>query len=136
MRIDGDFVSGESIVLSDTPCASIEVRTNGYLASTGPGSVKFEFNGTNACDVPGLTYENTAPYAWEEDQGPGKFACADSLTVPGTHTLVVTPFDGDNCTGESGAARTITFEVVGDGGGNDPPPAALGAPGQPVVIVP
>jgi len=61
--------------------------------------------------TPGRSFEDSAPYAWEADAGPGAFECAATLAQPGIHRLTVTPFDGDKCSGLRGAPATLTFEV-------------------------
>lgn len=134
-RIDSNFVSGEQIDVSRYSCTAIEILGNSYLNTSGPGSVKYVFDGQDrGCTDPGLSHENTAPFAWEVDEGPGKFACALSLTLPGTHTLKVTPYDGDNCTGAVGSSVTLTFSVVS--GSSTPPTEPLGQPGQPQIVIP
>lgn len=133
--IDGDFRSGERITLSSTgDCVAIEIVGNSYLQDDGPGSVMKAFDGNtpSACNNPGVTHENSAPFAWEADQGPNLFGCAASLIVPGTHELLVVPFDEDNCNGAVGAPVRLTFEVVGDSTSSTQEP--LGQPGQPKLI--
>jgi hypothetical protein len=137
--IDSNFQSGDQISLdTDGSCLAIEVVGNSYLAaSNSPGSVMFAFDGNvpNACDTPGTTHENEAPFTWETDTGPGQFECAASLTQPGTHTLTATPFDGDDCTGTMGTPATVQFQVVAptSGGGTTVPPT-LGEPGKPYLV--
>ena len=112
--IDANFTSGEVISLAAHGCTAIEVLGNAYLATSNSGSVTFSFDGQDlgGCSgVPGLAFENTAPYTWEEDSGAGSFECAASLTQPGSHSLTVTPFDGDNCSGLQGTSVTLDFEV-------------------------
>lgn len=133
--IDGDFRSGESIVLSSTGnCVAIEIVGNAYLQGSGPGSVMKAFDGNTptSCNNPGVTHENSAPFAWEADQGPNLFACASSLLEPGTHKLLVVPFDEDDCNGAVGTPVTLSFEVVGDS--TTTPTEPLGQPGQPKLI--
>jgi len=124
--IDSNFTSGETIQTSQYPCVAIEIVGNSYLSNaSNTGSVKKQLDTTGgSCTTPGITHENSPPYAWEEDQGPGKFACAPSLQVAGSHTLTVTPYDGDNCTGAAGAPVTLQFQSV----------TPLGAPGQPFLV--
>jgi len=141
--IDSQFTSGKQIQLDSQGCTAIEVVGNAYLSQSGsPGSVMFNFDGQNTtgCTDPGMSHENSAPYTWEHDNGAGQFECAVSLTLPGTHTLAVTPFDGDDCTGLAGSTVTLTFDVIA-AGTQPPPPTSgtsepLGAPGQPVLIAP
>jgi hypothetical protein len=134
--VDANFTSGEQIRVATLPCAAIQIKTNAYLAaSSSPGSVKKIFDGRDlGCGTAPASHENSSPYAWETDHGPGVFECAGSLTVAGRHTLVAIPYDGDDCTGASGAAVTLSFDVVGSG--TTPPPTAptLGQPGQPILI--
>jgi hypothetical protein len=138
--IDSSFTSGEQIPLDNYPCTAIEIVGNAYLSQSGsPGSVMYTFDGQtpSGCTNPGVTYENNPPYAWEIDSGPGKFECAATLTQPGSHTLMVTPFDGDDCTGLVGTPVTLSFDVISAGGATAPPPSeVLGTPGQPVLIQP
>jgi hypothetical protein len=135
--IDGSFVSGETITLPGQSCVAIQILTNAYLDTLDqPGSVKKSFDGQNsACTTGGVTHENNAPYAWETDMGPGAFECAPTLTQVGTHTLTITPFDGNDCTGAQGTPVTLSFEVVNPTSTPPPPPPppppSLGRPGQP-----
>jgi hypothetical protein len=132
-QIDANFTDGASIDLGTYPCTAIEVIGNAYLSSMfSPGSVRFTFDGdtSGGCSNSGLTHENQPPYAWERELGSNQFACADSLTVPGVHTLAVTPFEEDNCAGAAGPTLRVTFEVVAPGGGS-----GLGQPGQPQIIL-
>lgn len=133
--IDASFQSGESIVLPDNDCVAIEILGNSRLDASGPGSIKKVFNGEdNGCTSVGTTHENSAPFAWEVDEGPGQFACAPSLTQAGNYTLTVTPFAGDDCSGAAGSPVTLEFQVMDDSG--TPPPEPLGQPGQPQVVFP
>ena len=135
--VDSSFTSGERINLATLACTSIEIKTNSYLTAAGsPGSVKKVFDGQNLpCTSAPTSHENSAPYAWETDRGPNVYDCAPSLSTPGSHTLTVVPFDGDNCTGLAGPAVTLTFEVYNSSGGSTPPPTVnLGQPGQPILI--
>lgn len=128
--VDSAFESGERISLATHgTCVAIEILGNSYL-DQGGGSVMKVFDGEThgGCTEPGLTHENHPPYAWEADQGPETFACAASLTEPGTHSLTVTPYDGEDCTGAVGTTVTLEFEVV-DG-------ESLSPPGQPQLVVP
>jgi hypothetical protein len=128
--VDANFSSGDSISDAIRNCASIEIKTNAYLSASGAGSVKKVFDGVdNGCSGTGV--ENSAPYAWEDGGTAGQFACAPSLAAIGSHTLKVTPYDGDNCSGAVGTPVTLTFSVAG------PATAAcgtLGAPGQPYIV--
>jgi hypothetical protein len=137
--IDANFTSGESLSVVDYPCVAIEIIGNAYLSQSGPGSIRTSFDGQNpsSCSTPGVTHENTPPYAWERDNGLDQYECAPSLTVPGIHTLTVTPFDGDNCSGAQGAQVTLQFEVT-DGTTSGPPPeeGAPGQPGRPQIVLP
>ncbi len=61
----------------------------------------------------------------------------DGLRVKrvGSHTLSVTPWDGDDCSGAAGTPVTLTFEVVeGPLGSAPPPPERLGVPGKPTIV--
>lgn len=112
--VDAAFESGEQISLADNPCTAIEILGNPYLAGSGPGSVAYVFDGQDlggCTGTPGSSFENSAPYAWEADSGPGSFECAATLTQRGSHTLTVTPFDGDNCTGHQGSPAMLRFEI-------------------------
>ncbi len=129
--IDSSFTSGEKILLANGNCVAIEILTNSYLSASGPGSVKRVFDGqAGACTQAGVTHENNAPYAWEADEGPNRYPCATSLTTPGSHTLLVTPYDGDDCSGAVGTPVTLQFEVVSPTGSG----TTLGQPGQPYVV--
>ena len=112
--IDSSFESGEQISLADHGCVAIEIVGNSYLAEFGsPGSVMYSFDGQepSGCHDPGRSHENQPPFVWEVETGPGSFECAASLTQPGSHSLTVTPFDGDNCSGLQGTSVTLDFEV-------------------------
>jgi hypothetical protein len=138
--IDTDFRSGEQILLATHgDCVAIEVVANAYLSSYGSqGSVRFGFDGDDgaACDDPGIDFENEPPYAWEVDEGARAFACAPTLAQAGSHSLTVTPFDGEGCTGAQGAPVRLDFQVVPAGTPPPPPPPAeeLGAPGRPFLV--
>jgi hypothetical protein len=136
--IDANFESGEQISLADHGCTAIEIVGNAYLATFGtPGSIMKVFDGQvpNGCSDPGRSHENNSPFAWEVETGAGKFECAPTLTEPGIHTLTVTPFDGEDCTGPQGTSVTLEFEVVAPGTENPPPPGVLGRPGQPTLVL-
>lgn len=124
--IDSSFTNGETIQIGSNTCFAIEIVGNSYLSNNANGgSVKRQLNNSGgACTTPGVTHENSAPYGWEADEGPGKFACAGSLTQAGTHTLTVTPYDGRDCSGNAGPTVTLQFNVT----------APLGAPGQPFLV--
>jgi hypothetical protein len=132
--LDADFRSGEQISSEGQgSCLAIEIVGNAYLQQFGsPGSLKFSFDGQApaACSNAPLSHENDPPYAWEVDEGPGQFACAPTLTQVGPHTLTVTPYDGDSCTGIEGAPVALSFDVLDA----TPPPAALGRPGVPILV--
>lgn len=133
--IDEDFQSGDQISTATYTCTAIEILGNSYLTTSGPGSVAYVFDGQDpgGCNDPGRSHENNPPFAWEEDTGPGSFECAETLTKPGRHTLVVTPFDGDDCTGLQGEPVTLDFEVLDASGSTVP--AALGRPGRPTLVL-
>jgi len=137
--LDASFVSGEKITLPGQACVAIEILGNAYLnrGLDQPGSVKRSFDGQNStCSTTGVTHENNPPYAWEEDLGAGSFTCAPSLAQVGTHTLTVTPYDGDNCTGAQGTPVTLSFEVVNSSTPPPPPPPPpIGRPGQPQLVI-
>ena len=124
--VDASFQNGDSIPDSVRSCAGIEIKTNAYLNASGPGSIKKVFDGVdNGCS--GSAVENTYPYAWEDDGGAvGLFKCAPSLSAIGNHTLTVTPYDGDNCTGLAGTPMTLSFTVSGS---TAPPTSTVGTPG-------
>lgn len=130
--IDSDLRNGDTIQLAGNDCLTIRIIGNNYLEqTTSPGSVMLSFDGQtpNACDAGGITHENEPPLNF---LGTG---CTAQLTQVGTHTLEVTPFDGDDCTGASGTASSVTFGVSAPGGGGNPPPEELGAPGQPFLVI-
>lgn len=127
---DSDFKSGEVIPDTIRGCAAIGIKGNAYLNATGPGSIKKVLDGVDTGCVPGTGLENSYPYAWEDDAGTGNFLCAASLSTVGNHTLTVTPYDGDNCSGAKGTAVTLTFTVSGPSGSG----STLGAPGQPYIV--
>jgi hypothetical protein len=132
--VDSDFRSGEMIDLAIRPCTSIQILVNSYLDQRqAPGSVKKTFDGqTLSCNAAPTSHENSAPFAWETDRGPGQYDCAPSLTTLGHHTLTVTPYDGDDCSGLAGAPVTLDFEVVDSSSGDGS--SLLGAPGRPYIV--
>ena len=116
-------------------CTSIEILGNAYLAG-GSGSIKKQLcTGTTcpqtACGQPGVSYENSPPFAWEDDAGVGNFTCAASLQTNGTYTLQVTPYDGKDCSGTQGTPMTVNFQVSLPGA---PTTGALGVPGTPYLV--
>jgi hypothetical protein len=129
--VDATFQNGDTIPDAVRSCAAIEIKTNAYLSTAGtPGSIKKVFDGADkGCAAGG--YENEPPYAWEDDAGPGKFPCAASLSAIGTHTLTVTPYDGDNCSGAVGTPASVTFTVSGPSSSGG---STVGAPGQPFIV--
>jgi len=131
--LDADFRSGERISLSvQGSCLAIEIVGNAYLQQfNSPGSLKFSFDGQapTACSNAPISHENDPPYAWETEEGPGQFACAPTLTELGPHTLTVTPYDGDSCTGTEGTSTALSFEVR-----DAAPPEPLGQPGTPTLV--
>ena len=129
-RVDADFVSGETIASSLSGCAAIEIRGNSYLQNGGAGSIKKVWNGLDRGCVSGdnRTFENSTPFVWENHTG-SDFQCAPTLAVPGTHTLTVTPYDGDECSGAVGTPTSVTFTVESPTTGTP-----LGAPGQPYLV--
>jgi hypothetical protein len=133
--LDADFQSGEPISLeTQGSCLAIEVVGNAYLErSNSPGSVKFAFDGQSptACSNAPISHESEPPYAWEAESGQGQYDCAATLTELGPHTLTVTPYDGDSCTGTEGTPVTLSFEVLG---ATTPPVEPLGQPGVPVLV--
>jgi hypothetical protein len=127
--VDASFQNGEAIPDSVRSCAGLEIKTNAYLNASGPGSIKRVFDGVNnGCSGSGV--ENTYPYAWEDGGGVGQFTCSPSLATVGNHTLTVTPYDGDNCTGAVGTPVTLSFTVTGPAAA----PTTLGTPGQPYIV--
>ncbi len=138
--IDSDFTSGEQFSVIEYGCTAIEVIGNAHLSSLhSPGSVQFNFDGQTptTCSQPGLTHENDPPYAWEADFGEGQFGCAPSLTEVGRHTLTVTPYDEDDCSGVEGPSVVLSFDVVDpDNPGDTPPsPGTIGTPGRPTLVL-
>ena len=131
--LDADFRSGEQISLAvQGSCLAIEIVGNAYLQQGGsPGSLKFSFDDqapTDCSNAP-ISHDNDPPYAWETEEGPGQFACAPTLTEVGPHTLTVTPYDGDSCTGTEGTFTALSFEVL-----DAAAPEPLGQPGRPVLV--
>jgi hypothetical protein len=131
--VDTSFSNGETIPDAIRACAAIEIKANAYLQAAGPGSIKKVLDGQDVgCSGSGAKVENNAPYAWEDDAGASAFPCAASLAVAGSHTLTVTPYDGDNCTGLVGTSKSLSFTV--NAATAAPPSSTLGAPGQPYIV--
>ena len=127
--LDASFQNGETIPADVSACAAIEIKTNAYLQAEGPGSVKKVFDGHD----PGCTgdaVEDLHPYGWEDGDGVG-FECATSLAEAGNHTLTVTPYDGDDCSGLAGTPMSVSFTVSAPPA---PPAGTLGAPGKPYIV--
>ena len=128
--VDTSFANGDTISDAIRGCAAIEIKTNTYLNGSGPGSIKKVFDGVdNGCSGAG-SYENTSPYGYPDADVIGKFDCATSLSTVGSHTLKVTPYDGDNCSGAVGTPASISFTVQGSTSSGSP----LSAPGQPFIV--
>jgi hypothetical protein len=122
--IDNNFTNGEVIPLLQYDCVAIEIVGNSYLNAGNSGSVKKSLDGSSTvCNAPGSTHENSPPFAWEADEGPGRFVCATTLRASGPHTLTATPYDGPDCTGKQGTAVTLQFQTL-----------SLGAPGRPTLV--
>lgn len=131
--VDASFSDGETIPDAIRACAAIEIKANAYLQVAGPGSIKKVLDGQDVgCSGSGAKIENSAPYAWEDDAGTSAFPCAASLAVAGSHTLTVTPYDGDNCTGLVGTPKSLSFSVTTSTSGSGS--TTLGAPGQPYIV--
>jgi len=131
--IDSNFTGAGKVITAS--CTSIEIQGNSYLAADS-GSIKKQLcQGTAcaqaACGQANVSYENDPPFAWEDDAGVGKFNCAPSLAVNGTWTLLVTPYDGKNCSGAQGTALGVTFSVQTGGATSAP---TLGTPGKPYLV--
>jgi hypothetical protein len=131
--IDSSFQSGDQFSLADYGCTAVEIKGNSYLSGSGPGSVMYTFDGQepSACDEPGATYENNSPFVWGVELSSSNFDCAPTLTQPGKHSLKVTPFDGDTCSGVQGTPVTVEFEILD----SSTAPASIGQPGRPVLIL-
>jgi hypothetical protein len=127
--VDASFQSGDTISDNIRACAAIEIKGNAYLNADGPGSIKKVFDGVDK-GCTGIYVENMYPFGWEDDASVGQFPCAASLTAIGGHTLTVTPYDGDNCSGTAGTPVTVNFTVSGPSS----TPSTLGAPGQPFIV--
>ena len=70
------------------------------------GSVKFEMSGAISFN----RIENLPPYAAFSDQG-GDYV--SWKPIPGTYTLIATPYSRESAQGTSGMSREISFEVIG-----------------------
>lgn len=115
-----NFPDNGEITLS---CAAIEIIGNTYLSNGGGSILKQLDNGQTVC-------ENSPPYGWQDGATPGQFDCA---ALPGgLHTLMVTPFDGENCTGTMGISVDRTFTVNAPTA--PPPPQQVGQPGKPYLV--
>ena len=106
--------NGDEINL-DNP---INIRANVYGLA---GSVRFTLDGEN------YETDNNPPYSIGGDDGAKDF---NSWTLgSGEHTITVTPYTGQNGTGEAGQSLSITFTVIAsDGGGNISPTASITSP--------
>jgi hypothetical protein len=134
---DTNFETDEVVSLTDLPCATIGVMPNTYLRTVGtPGSVRFSVNGeVPECTEVEVTHDDDPPYALGSEASADNLACHELLTTVGTHTVSVTPFDGDGCTGAEGTTRMVRFIVeAGDPPAPDPEPVPLGKPGRPTLV--
>lgn len=92
---------GDTLDLSELPPElSIRVEVN----FPKPVSVVFGFDGD-----PSLQTENQEPYALGGDSPPGDYHPVALST--GTHTLIATPFAGNDGSGAAGGSLTISFDV-------------------------
>ena len=134
--VDDDFQTDEVVALANLPCATIEAVPNSYLQTAGtPGSVRFTVNGdVPQCNDLDVTHDDDPPYEIGAEDGPGDFACSALLSTVGTHTLAVTPFDDDGCTGAEGQTRMIRFIVEAVPPPPPPAPEPLGTPGRPTLV--
>ncbi|HEX9641228.1 MAG TPA: hypothetical protein VGB13_07935 [Candidatus Krumholzibacteria bacterium] len=106
----GEFESGAVIDPVSLPCAAIEI-----VPVESVGSIAKALDGEHTCTQPGLDHENSAPYAWEEDAGPGRFGCPrKTLVVPGEHVLRVRGFASTSCTGSILGEASVSFTVAGE----------------------
>lgn len=144
--IDSTFMSGDEIDAAVYPCTAIEIVGNAYLSQPGsPGSVMIDVDGQGlGCSDPGITHENEPPFVIGLEEGSGQFGCSELLAEDraGAHTIWVTPFDGNDCSGAVGDPVRLDFTVVSAPAAPDPDPEPepepepLTAPGQPYLIVP
>lgn len=88
--------------------------------SGSAGSVRFNYDANPAHRI-----DAAAPYAIAGSSGADYYAWTPAL---GTHTLVVTPYDGANGTGARGGSRAVTFTVVD--GSAAPAPVRVNAGGS------
>jgi hypothetical protein len=100
------IMNGDTINLASLPTTNLNIRAE---TNAGPiESVRFAFDGNNNYRV-----ENLAPYALFSDQAGDYHAGTLGL---GGHTVLATPFTGDNASGSQGVPLTISFTVVSNGG--------------------
>jgi prepilin-type processing-associated H-X9-DG protein len=111
------LVHGATIDLAATG-RRLNVRAD--VAGTPLGSVRFNLDGN-----PAFRVENGAPYALAGDSSGNFAAWTPSL---GTHTLVVTPYDGANGAGPRGKGRAVTFTVIDSS--TPPAPVRINAGGS------
>lgn len=134
---DADFQTDEVVTVADLPCATVGVVPNAYLQTANtPGSVRFTVNNdVPECTDLDVTHDDEPPYALGAEVTTGNFVCNDLLATVGTHTVTVTPFDGDGCTGAQGTTRMVSFIVEAGGAPPpEPPPEPLGKPGRPTLV--
>jgi hypothetical protein len=100
------------INIDDLPATNLSVEA---IATKDVGSVKFELSGAHSS----TRTENTAPYTLYGHTN-GDYAGNDF--TKGNYNITVTPFSGDDLTGEAGTPLTISFEIVAappEGAGNN-----------------
>ncbi|MEO1214397.1 MAG: T9SS type A sorting domain-containing protein [Bacteroidota bacterium] len=93
---------GDVIVLNQLPTNRINIRADVF--GSGIGSVIFKLNGHR------VRTENFAPYALAGDRNGDYFHIP--VVLPGTYTLMATPYSQRNGRGAMGSPYMVTFTIV------------------------
>ena len=98
----GSLTNGMKINIDELPVSNLSVEA---LVTSDVGSVKFELSGENSSS----RTENTAPYTLYGHTN-GDYSGNDF--TKGNYNLTVTPYSGDDLTGDEGTPLTVSFELI------------------------
>jgi len=98
----GPLRNGDVLILSNLP-DELSVRAN--VTFPVSDSVRFGYD-----DNPSVRTENLSPYSIAGDSG-GNYA-PFAFGANGEHTIVATPFSGDDASGSGGGSKSITITVL------------------------
>jgi hypothetical protein len=116
-------INGNSALTSDLGSVGMTLFSNGeykkkrVTGTVGDGCTFLPGEsecGTCSGDNSWSWSENNWPFGWPEEPGiagPNGPHCAAELRTPGTHVLLVAPFEDDNCGGDQGDWMVLPFTV-------------------------